>query len=96
VLSGCLLAYTNRLLYNPAHPIGTKYSVSELKPRRDDWYQALKNPVVVVLNENHVAIDRDFGPPGPFQESRSPPSISNTVPFTNSFVTMNAMAFPSS
>ena len=30
------------------------------------------------------------------QESRSPPSIFNTVPFTNSFVTMNAMAFPSS
>lgn len=30
------------------------------------------------------------------QESRSPPSISNTVPFTNSFVTMNEMAFPSS
>jgi hypothetical protein len=46
------------MAYNPRHPIGTRYSVSELKRRRDDWYDTLKNPVVVVLNEKHVAIDR--------------------------------------
>jgi hypothetical protein len=56
----CLECHGEVMAYNPAHPIGTKYSVSELKRRRDEWYQALKNPSVTVLGPVHVKIDREL------------------------------------
>jgi hypothetical protein len=45
--------------YNPKHPIGTKYTPAELKRRRDEWYEAVKNPTLTVFNAKHVKIDRD-------------------------------------
>jgi len=54
--------------YNPKHARGTKFSAKELKKRRDDWYQEVRNRRVL----------RDFVHPksepielGSFEEARS-------------------------
>jgi HNH endonuclease len=56
----CLECHGEVMSYNPKHPIGTRYSPNELKRRRDEWYQALKNPTVTVLNQKHINIDREL------------------------------------
>jgi hypothetical protein len=56
----CLECHGEVEAYNPKHPIGTKYTPAELKRRRDEWYEAVKNPTLTVFNAKHVNIDRDM------------------------------------
>ena len=39
----CFDCHADVETYNPEHPRGTKYSVRELKQRRDGWYAEIKN-----------------------------------------------------
>jgi hypothetical protein len=56
----CLQCHGEVEAYNSKHPIGTKYTPTELKRRRDEWYQALKHPIATTLNPKHVNIDREM------------------------------------
>src|ERR1700732_857697 len=56
----CLECHGEVMAYNPKHPIGKQYSARELKRRRDEWYEALKNPRVTVLGPAHAKIDREM------------------------------------
>jgi hypothetical protein len=56
----CLECHGEVMAYNPKHPIGTQYSPRELKRRRDEWYEALKNPRVTVLGPAHAKIVREM------------------------------------
>jgi len=56
----CLECHGEVEAYNTKHPIGTKYTPTELRRRRNEWYEALKNPSLTVLNAKHVNIDRDM------------------------------------
>jgi len=54
----CLECHGEVEAYNEEHPIGTKYSAAELKRRRDDWYERVKNATPTALDARHTTIDR--------------------------------------
>jgi hypothetical protein len=56
----CLECHGEVCAYNPMHPVGTQYSVKELKRRRDAWYAKVKTSPTVQRDERHVEIDRQL------------------------------------
>lgn len=54
----CLECHGEVLAYNPMHPIGTEYKPAELRRRRDDWYEKVKNAPATVFDQRHAQIDR--------------------------------------
>ena len=44
--------------YNDKHPKGRKYSLSELKGHRDNWYQKVKKSHGMAINPDYIEVDR--------------------------------------
>ena len=45
--------------YNSKHPKGRKFTVTELKQHRDDWYAKIQDTGVSNNSEQHLEIDRE-------------------------------------
>ena len=52
----CLRCHGEVGHYNPDHPIGNKYSVSELKKHRDNWWEWCKNNTAVALPKDPISV----------------------------------------
>jgi HNH endonuclease len=55
----CFDCHADVMQYNPAHPKGKKYTESELKRHRSNWYDKVKHSQgSMVTNSNYLNIDR--------------------------------------
>lgn len=46
--------------YNPQHPKGRKFTVSELKSHRDNWYRKIESSELRVREEKYIDVDREL------------------------------------
>jgi len=55
----CFDCHADVMQYNPEHPKGKKYTTSELKKHRDNWYEKVKlSGGTVISNSNYSEIDK--------------------------------------
>ncbi|RIK56501.1 hypothetical protein DCC62_30360 [candidate division KSB1 bacterium] len=54
----CFDCHADVRAYDPKHPIGRSYKPSELKERRDRWYEKVKNGHALTTNPEYIEIDR--------------------------------------
>ncbi len=55
----CFDCHADVMQYNPEHPKGKKYSISELKRRRDNWYKKVdKSTGVIVSTSSYLELDK--------------------------------------
>jgi hypothetical protein len=46
--------------YNPQHPKGTKYRISELRSHRDRWIERVSNATPAIFDEERRSVDREL------------------------------------
>jgi len=56
----CFDCHADVKSYNPKHPKGKKYTESELKRHRDNWYKKVENSLgVISSSDNYINLDRE-------------------------------------
>lgn len=56
----CLDCHAEVKAYNPHHPIGIKYTETELKQHRDNWYAKVNASSLVEIDEKYAAVDKEL------------------------------------
>ncbi|SFJ13593.1 HNH endonuclease [Bosea sp. OK403] len=56
----CLDCHADMSSYDKKHPKGTKYTESELKSHRDQWYEKFKNPSLTFYDDDCKNIDTEL------------------------------------
>ncbi|MCF6296155.1 MAG: HNH endonuclease [Flavobacteriaceae bacterium] len=55
----CFDCHADVMQYNPDHPKGKKYSISELKKHRDNWFKKVEESAgSIVTNSNYPELDK--------------------------------------
>ncbi|MGQ0603438.1 MAG: HNH endonuclease [Anaerolineales bacterium] len=54
----CFDCHAEVKAYNPKHPKGRQYTVSELRAHRDKWYEKVRVSHATVANPNYTELDR--------------------------------------
>lgn len=54
----CFECHADVRAYDPKHPKGRKYTVSELKGHRDRWYEKVRNSQALTTNPEYIELDR--------------------------------------
>lgn len=57
----CLRCHAEAGHFNPRHPLGTKYSPTELRKHRDNWWELVERGRASPLSEVRVGWKRTFG-----------------------------------
>jgi hypothetical protein len=56
----CLECHAEVKAYDPNHPIGRKYTESELREHRDRWYKKVKDSSGITSNPDYLELDRQL------------------------------------
>ena len=75
----CFDCHAEVKAYNPKHPKGRKFTVSELRGHRDKWYERVKSNAGVAVNSSHLEMDRKL-----FNEIREILPSSGSVDYARS------------
>jgi hypothetical protein len=56
----CFDCHAETRAYDPKHPKGRKFTVSELREHRNRWYEKVKNSQGVTISPDYLKIDREL------------------------------------
>ena len=83
----CFDCHADVKAYDPKHPKGRKYTESELKAHRDEWYQKVKQSTNISIAETTKTAVASVGREGGTQ------ALTN-IPESNRMIDQNARMFP--